>query len=83
MDLFTYYQSRICKNVFGEHLPTEHKRVTDYIARHRSFNVNVLFTLLIVYSLNINNDLPHSHSKSWHFLKVQPCKLYNNKYMMA
>ena len=47
------------------------------------FNVNVLFTLLNVYSLNSNNDLQHSHCKSWHFLKVQSIKLYNNKYMMA
>ena len=32
------------------------------------FNLNVLFTFLNVYSLDINNDLQRWHCKSWHFL---------------
>ena len=32
------------------------------------FNVNVFFTLLNKYSLDINNDSQHSHGEPWHSL---------------
>ena len=31
-------------------------------------NVDVLFTILNVYSLDSNNDSQHPHCKSWHFV---------------
>ena len=35
---------------------------------NRVFNVNVSFIFLNVHSLDSNNELQHSHRKSWHFL---------------